>query len=112
MILYIYFFNLHFYFKHAGDEYYAEIQNFNSLNLALKTQYSSEEMLSMISGFKLKENKFRLDIRNKLLTERVVRHWHRLPGEAVDAPPLKVSKVRLEQPDLMESVPAHGIGVE
>lgn len=55
---------LHFYFKHAGDENYAEIQSFYSLNLAaLKTQYSPEEMLSMLSGFKLKENGFRLDIR-------------------------------------------------
>ena len=33
-----------------------------------------------------------MDIRGKFLTERVVRCWHRLPREAVDAPPLEVFK--------------------
>jgi len=46
-------------------------------------------------GFKLKEGRFRLDIREKLFTLRVVRH--RLPREAVAAPSLAVLKARLDR---------------
>ncbi|KFR03718.1 hypothetical protein N306_03065, partial [Opisthocomus hoazin] len=48
------------------------------------------------NGCKLKEGRLRLDIRKKFFTMRVVKHWHRFPREAVDAPSLKVIKARLD----------------
>ena len=40
------------------------------------------------NGFKLKEGTFRVGIRKKFFTMRMVKHWQRLPREVVDAPSL------------------------
>ena len=44
----------------------------------------------------MKEGRFRLDIRKKFFTLRVVRPWPRLPREAVAAPSLAGFKARLD----------------
>jgi len=48
-----------------------------------------------------------LDVRKKLFTQRVVRSWHRLLSEAVDAPSLEMLKVGWGP-----GQPAHSRGME
>jgi len=48
------------------------------------------------NSLKLHEWKFKLDIRKNLFTERVIKHWNRLPREAVESLSLEVFKRPVE----------------
>ncbi|KAK4807437.1 hypothetical protein QYF61_001988 [Mycteria americana] len=84
-----------------GLEHKADGERLRALGLfSLEKRRLRGDLLALYNdlkgGCREWDKRFRQDTRKNFFTERVVKHWNRLPGEVVGSPSLEVFKRRID----------------